>query len=389
VFDVTHNPFVYGEVVPLTAFVDRMTELDRLVRDLRAGQKVFLISPRRYGKSSLIRHALGTMKRGGALTVEITVSSFSSYVAFLEGYARALLAAETRWDRARHWLRDAIHSARAEFRYTPDPLLQSPGTGSMSVSFPGVKTERDVARLANDVFALPARLAEVRRRKVVVALDEFQAITAFDGGSVEHAMRAAIQHQRDVGYVFAGSEPSLMERMLGPKRPFYKAGPVMRLEKIPAEEFAAFINARFNRTGMKPDPGLGAAIVELAGNLPYDVQRLAHETWDEVRGRGRRKATLDDLHHALKRLLAEQQTMFEAVWQRLTLAQRAALRAVVFEQGREMLSTDARARHRLRGPSSVQYTLGALAREDLIAREKGRYVVVDSLLREWVARQTF
>src|SRR5205814_7485932 len=148
-------------------------------------------------------------------------------------------------------------------------------------------------------------------------------------------MRAAVQHQREVGYVFAGSEPSLMERMLTPKRPFYKAGPVMRLEKIPAEEFASFIETRFAKSGIRPEPGLGAAIVDLAGNLPYDVQRLAHETWDEVRSASRRRATLDDLHQALRRLLAEQQIMFEAVWQRLTLAQRAVLRAVVLQDGRE------------------------------------------------------
>src|SRR6185437_5747427 len=112
------NPFVYGEVVPAGAFIDRVVELDRLVADLAAGQKVFLISPRRYGKSSLIRQALSTLSRRGVLTVEITVSSFSSYVAFLEGYARALMAAETRWDRARTWLKDAIQSARTEIRYT-------------------------------------------------------------------------------------------------------------------------------------------------------------------------------------------------------------------------------------------------------------------------------
>jgi uncharacterized protein len=284
------NPFVYGEVVPAAAFVDRVEELDRLVGDLAAAQKVFLISPRRYGKSSLIRHALAAMAKRGALTVDVTVSSFSSYVAFLEGYARALLAAETKWDRARTWLRDAIQSARAEIRYAPGhaPL------GDLTVSFPTVRSERDISRLAQDVFALPARLADARSRKVVVALDEFQAIGGFDGGSVEHAMRAAVQHQREVGYVFAGSEPSLMERMLGPKRPFYKAGPVMRLEKIPSDEFAAFIDARFARSGMKPEPGLGGAVVELAGNLPYDVQRLAHETWDEVRRGGRCRAAPRD-----------------------------------------------------------------------------------------------
>ena len=379
------NPFVYGEVVPAAAFVNRVQELDRLVGDLAAGQKIFLISPRRYGKSSLIRHALSAMAKRGALTVEVTVSSFSSYVAFLEGYARAVMAAETKWDRARTWLRDAVRSARAEIRYAAD----GSGAGALTVSFPSVRSDRDVSRLAQDVFTLPARLAEARRRQVVVALDEFQAIDGFNGGSVEHAMRAAVQHQRDVGYVFAGSEPSLMERMLGPKRPFYKAGPVMRLGKIPADEFAAFIDARFVRSGLRPEPGFGDAIVELAGNLPYDVQRLAHETWDHVRGSGRRRATLDDLHHALRRLLTEQQIMYEALWQRLTLAQRAVLRAVVLEEGRELLSADARTRYRLGGASTVQASLSALVRDDVVARDGDRYVVVDSLLREWVARRTF
>src|SRR5204862_4233448 len=89
-----NNPFVYGEVVPLTAFVDRETELDRLTGDLLAGQKVFLISPRRYGKSSLVRQALRSAARGRALPINVTVSSYSSYPAFLEGYARALLTAD-------------------------------------------------------------------------------------------------------------------------------------------------------------------------------------------------------------------------------------------------------------------------------------------------------
>ena len=180
-----------------------------------------------------------------------------------------------------------------------------------------------------------------------------------------------------------------MERMLGPKRPFYKAGPVMRLDKIPADEFAAFIDTRFKRSGMAPEPQLGAAIVELAGNLPYDVQRLAHETWDDVRASGRRKATFEDLHQALRRLITEQQTIFEALWQRLTLPQRAVLRAAVLQSGRKLLSADVRARHRLGGPSTVQASLAALLRDDVIYREHDRYLVVDSLLREWIARQTF
>ena len=376
------NPFVYGEVVPVVAFVDRETELVRLTGDLLAGQKVFLISPRRYGKSSLVRQALRAAERGGALTVEVTVSSYSSYVAFLEGYARAILGVETRLDKARGWMREMLGSVRPEVRLEPDDR----GGSQLALSFPAARSERDVSRLAQEVFALPGRIAEARRRRLAVALDEFQAIGSFNGGSVEHALRAAVQHQRQVGYVFSGSEPSLMERMLGRNRPFYKAGPVMRLQKIPADRFAEFIEARFRATRLRPSAGLGAAVVELAGNLPYDVQRLAHEVWDDVQGG--KTVGLDDLHQTLKRLLGEHDAIFEATWQRLTLAQRAALRAAVLEEGRELLSGDVRARYRLGGPSTVQASLTALVREDIVAREGTQYVVVDSLFREWVARHT-
>jgi uncharacterized protein len=380
------NPFVYGEVVPGEAFVDREAEIDRLVADLADGQKVFLISPRRYGKSSLVRQALTALARRAALTVEVTVSSYSSYLSFLEGYARALASIERSAARARAWLTQSITSTRPEFRHDPE---DGRSDRRLSVSFPLAHTDRDLARLANEIFALPGRIAAERKRTVIVALDEFQAIEAFDGGSVEHALRAAAQHQRTVGYVFAGSEPSLMEKMIGPRRPFYKAGPVMRLQKIPSGVFAEFIERRFTRSGIRADQGLGTAIVDLAGNLPYDVQRLAHETWDDVRAEGGRRAGLDHLHATLGRLLGEQEPMFEALWQRFTIAQRGVLRAAVLQNGRELLSADTRARHRLGGPSSIQASLAALVKQDVLLKEDAQYVVVDSLLREWVARKTY
>jgi hypothetical protein len=379
------NPFVYGEVVPLSAFVDREDELDRLTRDLLAGQKVFLISPRRYGKSSLVRQALRAASRGGALVLEVTVSSYSSYVAFLEGYARAVSSVERQAGRAASWLREVLAAVRPEVRIE----TSRDGRAEVALSFPAARSEKDVSRLAQEVFALPGRVSERRGRKLAVALDEFQAIAGFDGGNVEHALRAAVQHQRDVGYVFSGSEPALMERMLGRSRPFYKAGPVMRLGRIPADRFASFVESRFRSSGIRPAPGLGSAIVELAGNLPYDVQRLAHELWDDARADGRRAAGLEDLHATLRRLLGEHQSLFEATWQRLTLAQRGALRAAVLEDGRELLSADTRARYRLSVASTVQASLAALVREDVLGREGDRYIVTDSLLREWVARRTF
>jgi uncharacterized protein len=379
------NPFIYGEIVAATAFADRDAERERLTADLAAGQKVFLISPRRYGKSSLIRDVMRSLARRRFLTVEVTVAASSSYVGFLESYARALIAAQTPTSRLRRWATELLPAVRPDVRFD----ASARDAPRFSLAFPAVRTPRDVARLATEVFALPAKIAAARQRRMAIALDEFQSVTAFDGGAVEHALRAAVQDQRQVGYVFAGSEPSLMERMLTSKRPFYKAGPVMRLDKIDAGEFAAFIDARLASTGLTPEDGLGEAIVELAGNVPYDVQRLAHETWDDVRGARRRSVGVEDLHRTLTRLLGEHEMVFEESWQRLTLAQRAVLRAVVVEDGRELLSADVRTRHRLPGASSVQSALAALGRQDIVQKDRTRYVVTDSLYREWVARRTY
>src|SRR4051812_26935807 len=380
----TGNPFVYGEVVTAAAFADRDDERARLERDLAEGQKVFLISPRRYGKSSLIRDVMRNLASRGILTVEVTVAGSSSYVGFLEAYARALLTAETPRAGLRSWAAGLLKAVPPELRFDA-PAEGKPG---VSLAFPAVRSVRDAARLASEVFALPGRIAAARGQRVAVALDEFQTIASFDGGNVEHALRAAVQEQRSVGYVFAGSEPSLMERMLTPRRPFYKAGPVIRLGKIDERLFADFIETRFSRSGIRAEDGLGAAIVELAGNVPYDVQRLAHETWDDVRAGGRRTAGLEDLHLTLGRLLDEQHTVFEEAWQRLTLAQRAALRAAVLEEGRELLSAGVRLRHRLPAASSVQSALAALVRQDIVMKDGSRYVVNDSLYREWMARTT-
>jgi hypothetical protein len=379
------NPFVYGEIVTQRAFADREDERERLASDLAAGQKIFLISPRRYGKSSLIRDVMHGLAKQRILTVEVTVAASSSYVGFLEAYARALVSAETPTGKIRRWAGELLQSLRPELRFD----AQAAGEPGFALSFPSVRNARDAARLASELFALPGRIAVARRKNVAIALDEFQAIASFDGGTVEQALRSAVQEQRNVGYVFAGSEPSLMERMLGPRRPFYKAGPVMRLQKIDPAVFASFLEARFTASGVRPEPGLGAAIVDLGGNVPYDVQRLAHETWDDVKAAGGRAAGLEDLHGTLTRLLGQQHTVFEESWQRLTLAQRGVLRALVLQDGRELLSADVRTRYRLPGASSVQASLAALVREEIVMKEGSRYVPSDSLYREWVARKTF
>src|SRR5262245_64266183 len=139
------NPFFNGEIVTAGAFANRTVERDRLHGDLAAGQKVFLISPRRYGKSSLIRDVMRSLERDGVLTVEVTVAASSSYVGFLEAYAHALLlAADTPAAGFRRWASDLLKGFRPEVR------LDAPAAGQprFAVTFPSVRSSRDAARLA-------------------------------------------------------------------------------------------------------------------------------------------------------------------------------------------------------------------------------------------------
>src|SRR6185436_5358517 len=116
------NPFVYGEIVSAAAFADRDDERERLRRDLASGQKVFLISPRRYGKSSLVRDVMRGLARKKILTVEVTVAASSSYIGFLESYARALVAADTPAGRLKRWAGELFRAIKPEVRIDTDPL---------------------------------------------------------------------------------------------------------------------------------------------------------------------------------------------------------------------------------------------------------------------------
>ena len=184
------NPFVYGEVVTAAAFADREDERARLARDLRRPEGVPHLS-------APVRQVVARPRRDedagreGILTVEVTVAASSSYVGFLEAYARALVAADTPAAASADGRRSSSgRPSRGALRSRP-----APGSRGASLTFPTVRSARDAARLATEVFALPRGSPSARRQRIAVALDEFQTIAAFDGGNVEHALRAAVQEQ--------------------------------------------------------------------------------------------------------------------------------------------------------------------------------------------------
>ena len=378
------NPFVYGEIVPPASFVDRETELDRLTADLLAGQKIFLISPRRYGKSSLVRRALTAAARGGALTVEVTVSSYSSYVAFLEGYARALLSVETRLDRARAWLRDMLGAVRPEVRVESDEH----GGSQLALSFPSIRTDKDVSRLAQEVFALPGRIAEARHRKLAVALDEFQAIAIVR----RRQCRARAPRRRPAAApgrirVFRiGAEPDGAHAR--PHPPVLQGGSGDAAAENPCRPLRGVHRGAVSR---ERDPaqrrGSGRRSSNSPATCPYDVQRLAHEVWDDV-ARGEERGPRGSARDAEAACSASTAASSKARgsgsrWRSGRASRRRAgggTRAAVGRRPRALP-----ARRRVDGPGLARPRSSAKTCSRAKARAKSS---VDSLLREWVARHT-
>jgi len=373
------NPFVFGEIIDDANFVNRTDELHQLVRDLADGQKVFLLSPRRFGKSSLVALALLKLKKRHIHTVNLTVSSYSSYAQFLEKFAEKVLRAAGPWERVKDW---ATRFAR---QVKPDVNINM-STGEISLSL-GKGAGFDPSPIAPDVFALPGELTKNAGFRMAICLDEFQQISQFNGGSVENAIRNQVQEQREVGYVFAGSQPSLMEEMLSAKRPFHKAGPEMFLDKIPAKDWKESITRHFRKRGRTlDDPGLETLLAS-ADLIPYDVQRIAHELWDYAELKDKRQLDVSDVKSVIESLVTSQSTYYELLWEQLSARQRAALQAIAYRGASEIYSQGVREEFRLGPASSVQKALQSLDSRDILDRYKGSYFFLDPLFPSWIRKK--
>jgi uncharacterized protein len=373
------NPFVFGEIIDDANFVNRTDELNHLVRDLADGQKVFLLSPRRFGKSSLVALALLKLKKRHIHTVNLTVSSYSSYAQFLEKFAEKVLRAAGPWERVKDWV------TRFGRQVKPDVSINM-ATGEISLSL-GKGVGFDPAPIAPDVFALPGELTKNAGFRMAICLDEFQQISQFNGGSVENAIRNQVQEQREVGYVFAGSQPSLMEEMLSAKRPFHKAGPQMFLDKIAAKDWKESIIRHFRKRGRTlDDPGLETLLAS-ADLIPYDVQRIAHELWDYAELKDKRQLDVSDVKSVIESLVTSQSTYYELLWEQLSARQRAALQAIAYRGASEIYSQTVREEFRLGPASSVQKALQSLDSRDILDRYKGSYFFLDPLFPCWIRKK--
>ena len=357
------NPFVFGRVVADEAFCDRQRELAELREAARTGRSLWLHSPRRFGKTSLLLEAFADT---GLPLAYVDVFAAQDEVGLAEAWLKGVSALARQvlrpGERLVEWLGHSVRHL--------SPQLSVDPVGGVSISL-GPRPMAVSREQFDEVVDLPQRLASSRDTHVTVAVDEFQEVTRHKG--MEARLRACLQHHDRVTYLFAGSRRTLLADLFTDRdRPFYQFAEHYPLEPIPRDDLVRYVEGRFLATDVPQTEGAAASIVELACGHPHYTQMLASRVWEMAR----RGDDGDDLVRPANR------RWFEA----LSATARRVVLHVAHQGGEQLLSEQVRRQSRLGASSSVQKALAGLTeREDLLRDEDGSYRLGDPVLAFWLA----
>ena len=367
------NPFIYGEPVFGGNFCNRREEIKKLKNDILSCQKIFLISSRRMGKTSLIKTAIDQISAKEIISISMDLEEFSSYREFLNTYLSLLVKKSTPENKILGFLRQVLSGLRINFK------IDEIGKPVISLDY----NQPINAELDSKIFNLPEIIASKQNKKLVVVFDEFQEILKLNRKNIEGKLRAHIQHHRNVAYVFAGSKRHLLNEMINSKdKPFYRIGPVMYLEKINEDIFLKFAKDKLKASGIKISDKALQRVIKLAENIPYYTQLLLHELWDSKIDKG--LISEKDVQLVLSQVVHLYSQNFHLEWSRMILSKRQLLKAISLYGGKQILSGDYLKKNNLGLPSSVRRTLLSLVEDGYIDKENGEYFFADILFREWI-----
>lgn len=350
--------------------IGREREIDSLLGYARTGRPVSVAAPRRFGKTSLLLRVADELRRRDE-AVPLVVDLYG-----VRTWGDLAIRLERAWQKA----------AVGPVRQMVTELFAGSGLGlSLSAGGIGVQLARqpqsDALPAVHRLLDVPAQVGA--RRRCWVVFDEFQELFAVEGA--EALLRSHVQHhdRAAVGYAFAGSQPSLLQRMFADReRPFYGQAEAQRLGRLPAGAVVAFVTARFGQTERHPGDVLGD-LVQTGEGHPQRTMLLAHHLWratpaGAVADTPTWRVALDE---AVAATAAASQTRFEA----LSANQQRVVRAIAVHGS--PWSTDVRAALGL-AAGSVGTALRALADGGDVDRDAaGRPRLVDPLFGEWLRRR--
>jgi hypothetical protein len=374
------NPFRFGPLALDESFTDREDELRELSADIRNGQDVVIVAPRRYGKSSLMWRVAQDLVREGVLVAQVDLMRAPTKERLAEKLAKTIYEEiATPLLRARERLK-----VFASLRVAPVATV-SPDTGALAFSFSGRSSGPDLDETLEALLALPARLGAERKRSVALVLDEFQEVIAIDPGLMR-LMRSVFQEQPEVAHVYLGSKRHMMARIFDDENePFWRSAKQMQLGPIAPELFVAYAAARFTQTGKAIGHAAAAGALLITGGHPYATQELLYFLWEATAAGA--TAGEAELERALEATLRSEHTHFSLLWDRAAAAQRMVLQALAAEGPARPLSGEYQQRHGLPSTATVQTALAALVRSEHVTRTgRGAYAIAEPFLAQWIAR---
>ncbi len=267
--------FVYGMSVGGDNFTDRIEETKRIKLDFENGINVILISPRRMGKTSLIKKVISEMDSPEIKVVYMDIYDCRSEYDFYNRFAETMMKSTgNQLEQVMENIKRFLVRVSPKLSFSPEP------NSEFSVSL-GI-TPKDYS--PEEILDLPERIAKEQGIRIVVCIDEFQQIDEFaDSLTVQKRLRGVWQHHQHVSYCFFGSKKHLMENIFQSRRmPFYQFGEMLHLKCIPTEYWVPFICSRFEKYGKKISEEYAARICHTVKNYSSYVQQLAWNVMAET-----------------------------------------------------------------------------------------------------------
>ncbi len=374
-----NSPFIFGTTVSEASFTNREKEVSKLSNNLCQGINTTIISPRRWGKSSLVEKVMKEINEHEKeiKTVIIDLFTIGSEEEFYEVFAREVIkASSSKWQ-------DWLQSGKDFFKQLVPKLsigIDPVNDFSLSFDWNELKKHRD------EILNLPESIALKNNTRFIICIDEFQNLSNFKNYELlEKRMRACWQRQKKVSYCLYGSKRHMMEDIFdNASKPFYRFGDIMFLAKISSDKWVSFLCESFKSTGKSISKKNAHYLALTMKQHSWYVQQLAHYVWQHTQ----REAGAEEINTALTELLAANSPLYQKEAEIMSITQLNLLKAII--QGEEKLtSVKTMKKYRLGTPRNVSKNKAKFINNDIIHKVNNRYELLDPAFELWFKEQFF
>ena len=370
------NPFILNEIPVNRAFCNREEQLRDFISYADSNAKVVLFSPRRYGKTSLIKRVQHTLATKGFITIYCDLFGVTS----IEEIAGRITRSIFEVTHSKETLFKKVITFIQSFR----PVMAVNEKGEMSVSVQPAFKKAGLETLDETFRGLSQFINQINQPMHIV-LDEFQELNEIkDSLAIEGILRSHIQ-QLPVSFVFIGSRRRLLLDMFNDrKRPFFQSAINYELKPLPLNELIDYIVSQFGDQHKKISKRQAEKIADLASQHPGYVQKLCFFLFEI----SEESVSDENILLAFGNLLSNEKPYFESVLQGLSNKQISLLIALAKEPEGRIYSTDFMSRHNLGSTGGIQNSISVLLRRDIIEQssQEKTWFLVDPLFRHWLTR---